>query len=144
MMMRWNPTFGEFFKSRLEPKNEYNKFPVAVTQCNAVARHLSNRKTGLFAKTISIFLLGNNENSCYWEKRNLGDGEGLQIPRKLHFTGDAKYIVKLKHILPYDFAIYHTDIIINIYIYIFFFSHFFIIDRQKVELASRDRKIRSN
>ena len=28
--MRWYPTFGEFFKSRLEPKNEYNKFPVAV------------------------------------------------------------------------------------------------------------------
>ena len=56
MMVRWNPTFGEFFKSRLEPKNEYNKFPVAVIQCNAVVRHLSKGKTGRFAKTISFFL----------------------------------------------------------------------------------------
>ena len=114
MIMRWKPTFGEFFKSRLEPKNEYNKFPVAVKQCDSVLGHLSKGKTGRFAKPISFFLHGNNENSCYWEKRNLGDEEGLLIPLKLHFTGDAKYNDKLKHILPYDFAI-----IINTYTYIY-------------------------
>ena len=29
---------------------------------------------------------------------SLGDGEGLQIPCKLHFSGDSKHIVKLKDI----------------------------------------------
>ena len=55
MMMRWYPTFGEFFKSRLEPKNEYNKFPVAVKQCDAVVGHLSKGKTGRFAKLFHFF-----------------------------------------------------------------------------------------
>ena len=45
-------------------------------------------------KTILFSLRGNNENSCKVEvtgKRvNPGDGEGLQIPCKLHFTEDAK------------------------------------------------------
>ena len=61
-------------------------------------------KTGRLAKTISFFLREGNENSCKVEvtgKRvNLNNGEGFQMPCKLHFTGDAKYIDNLKDNLP--------------------------------------------
>ena len=40
-MMKWNPTLVEFYKSRLEPKNEFDKFAVAVEKCDAVVGHLS-------------------------------------------------------------------------------------------------------
>ena len=57
-----------------------------------------------FAKTVSFFLRASNDNSCKVEvtgKRvNLGDGQGLQIPCKLHFIGNVNLIDKLKEILP--------------------------------------------
>ena len=31
---------------------------------------------------------------------NLGDGEGLEIPCILHFSGEVKFVSKLKDILP--------------------------------------------
>ena len=96
-MMKLNPTLEEFLKTRLETENEIDKLSVVV-------EHFSKGKTGRFVKTILFFLCGNNENSYKVEvtgKRvSLGDEEGLQIPCKLLFTGDAKYIDKLKDILP--------------------------------------------
>ena len=75
-----------------------------MENCGAVVGHLSKGKTGRFAKTISFFLRVSNLHYCRVEvtgKRvNLGDGQGLQIPCTLHFTGEAKYIDKLKDILP--------------------------------------------
>ena len=56
-----------------------------------------------FTKTVSYFLRASNENCCRVEvtgKRvNLGDGEGLQIPCILHFSGETKFFSKLKDIL---------------------------------------------
>ena len=55
-------------------------------------------------KLFRIFYVQANENWCRIEvtgKRvNLGDGEGLQIPCILHFSGEAKFVSKLKDILP--------------------------------------------
>ena len=85
-----------------------------------MAGHLSKQSTGRFAKAISFFRRGSNENSYEVEvtvkKRvKFGDGEGLQIPCKLHFTGDAKYIGKLRDILP---------IVLYIYLFILFYPIF--------------------
>ena len=94
LMVKWNPILGEFIKARLEPENEFNKFAVAFEKCDVVVGHLSKGKTGRIAKTASFFLRGGNENSCKvgvtGKRVNLGDGEGLQIPCKLHFTGHTK------------------------------------------------------
>lgn len=99
----WEPTIGEVLKARLEPENEFDKFAVAVEKSGAVVGHLAKGKSGRFAKTISFFLRANHENSCSVEVKgkrvNLGDGEGLQIPCTLHFTGETRYIDKLRDIL---------------------------------------------
>ena len=103
-MAIWEPKIGEFLESRLEPENEFDKYAVAVMQNNVVVGHLAKRKTGRFAKTISVFLRTSDDDSCKLEvtgKRvNLGDGEGLQIPCKLYFTGNVRFTEKLKEILP--------------------------------------------
>ena len=55
-------------------------------------------------KTVSYFLCACNENCCRVEvtgKRvHLGNREGLQIPYTLHFSREAKFVSKLKDILP--------------------------------------------
>ena len=80
-MMKWNPTLGEFLMARLEAENEFDKFTVAIKKCGVVVEHLSKGKTCRFAKAVSFFLRGSDENSCKVEvtgKRvNLGDGEIL-------------------------------------------------------------------
>ena len=102
-MTKWNPTFGKFLKTWLEPENEFYKFAVATEKSDVVDGHLWKRKTSRFAKTISFLLCGSNENPCKVEvtrKRvNPGDGERLEIPCKLYFTGDSEYTDKLKNIL---------------------------------------------
>ena len=103
-MTKWTPKNGEILKARPEPENEYDKYAVAVERCGDVVGHLSKGRSARFAKTVSYFLRASNENCCRVEvtgKRvNLGDGEGLQIPCILHFSGEAKFISKLKDILP--------------------------------------------
>ena len=96
-MTKWTPKNGEILKARPEPENEYER-------CGDVVGHLSKGRSARFAKTISYFLRSSNENCCRVEvtgKRvNFGDGEGLQIPCILHFSGEAKFVSKLKGILP--------------------------------------------
>ena len=71
----------KFLKARLKPENEFDKFAVAIEKCNFVVGHLSKLKTDWFAKTISFFLCGSDENSYKIEVTaktvNLGDGKGL-------------------------------------------------------------------
>ena len=80
------------------------KYPVAVERCGGVIGHLSKGRSARFAKTVSYFLRARNENCCRVEvtgKRvNLSNGEGLQIICILHFSGEAKFVSKLKVILP--------------------------------------------
>ena len=103
-MTKWTAKNGEILKARPEPENEYDKYAVAVEKCGDVVGHLSKRSSARFSKTVSYFPRANNENCCRVEltgKRvNLGDGEGLQIPCILHFSGVAKFVSKLKDILP--------------------------------------------
>ena len=103
-MTKWTPKNGEILKARPEPENEYGKYVLAVERCGDVVGHLSKGRSARFAKTVSYFLRASNENCCRVEvtgKRvNLGDGEGLQIPCILHFSGEAKFVSKLKDILP--------------------------------------------
>ena len=95
---------GKFLKARPEPENEYDKYAVAVERCGNVVAHLSKGKCAHFAKTVLYFLRASNENCCRVEvtgKRvNLGDGEGLQIPCILYFSEKAKFVSKLKDMLP--------------------------------------------
>ena len=97
-MTKWTPKNGEILKARPEPENEYDKYAVAVERCGDVVGHLSKGRSARFAKTVSYFLRASNENCCRVEvtgKRvNLGDGEGLQIPCILHFSGEAKFVSK--------------------------------------------------
>ena len=92
-MTKWTLNHGEILKARPEPENEYDKYVVAVESCGDVV-----------AKTVSYFQRASNENCCWVEvtgKRvNLVDGEGAQIPCILHFSGEAKFVSKLKDILP--------------------------------------------
>ena len=85
-------------------EHKYDKYAVAVKRCGDVVGHPSKGKSARFAKTVSYFLRASHENCCRAEvtgKRvNLGNGEGLQIPCILHFSGEAKFISKLKDVLP--------------------------------------------
>ena len=89
------------YMTKWTPKNEY---AVTVERCGDVVGHLSKGRSARFAKTVSYFLRASNENCCRVEvtgKRvNLGAEEGLQIPCILHFSGEAKFVSKLKDILP--------------------------------------------
>ena len=103
-MTKWTPKNGEILKARPEPENEYDKYAVAVERCGDVVGHLSKGRSACLTKTVSYFLCASNDNCCRVEvtgKRvNSGDGEGLQIPCILHFSGKAKFVSKLKDILP--------------------------------------------
>ena len=103
-MTKWTPKNGEILKVRTQPEKEYEKYAVAVETCGDVVGHLSKGRSARFAKTISYFLPASNE-GCYrvevtGKRVNSGDGEGLQIPYILHFSGEAKFVSKLKDILP--------------------------------------------
>ena len=97
-MTKWTPKNGEIFKSQPEPENEYDKYAVAVERCGDVVGHFPKGRSSRYTKTVSYFLLASNANCCRVEvtgKRvNLGDGEGLQIPCILHFSGEAKFVKK--------------------------------------------------
>ena len=99
--MKSNQRLWEFLEARLERENEFEKHAAADESCDTVVGNLSKGKIGRFAKTISFFLRATNENSgkvhVTWKRF---EREWLQIPCNLHFTGDTKYIDKLKNILP--------------------------------------------
>ena len=51
-MNDWTPLLGENLSTRSEPKNEIDKYAVAVTKDARVIGHLKKGKTGWYAKTI--------------------------------------------------------------------------------------------
>ena len=103
-MMEWTPKHGEILKAGPKPKNVYDKHAVVVEICGYAVRHFYKGRSTRFTKNVSYFLGASNENCCQVEvtgKRvNLGDGEGLQTPCILHFSGKAKFVSKIKDILP--------------------------------------------
>ena len=103
-MTKWTPKNREILKARPEPRNEYDKYVLQIERCGDVVGHLSKGRSVRFVKTVSYFLRASNEN-CYrveatGKRVNLGDGEGLEIPCILHISGEAKFVSKLKNILP--------------------------------------------
>ena len=77
-----------------------DKYTVCVKKENKIVGHLPLGKSGKFAKTMFYFLRADKLSSCkivVTEKPvNLGDGECMQVPCKLIFTGTEKCIDILK------------------------------------------------
>ena len=65
-----------------------------------IVGHLKKGKSGCFAKTIFYLLQSHPQTNCTAEvtgKRfNLVDGQGLQVPCNLQFTGERTFISVLK------------------------------------------------
>ena len=125
----------EFFKVQLESENEFHSCSQKKWCCRWT---FIKSKNWLISKNYFILSSWNNEISCKvkvtGKTGSIGNGEGLQIPCRLHFTGDVKYISKSKNILATLLWI----------IFFFMFSHFLIINGRKFELKSifcpKDRK----
>ena len=62
-MNDWTPLLGENLSTRSEPKNEIDKYAVAVTKDARVIGHLKKGKTGRYAKTVFYFLRANLMNT---------------------------------------------------------------------------------
>lgn len=93
----WKPTVNEKLSTRREPDNPVDKYAVYLLQDReTIDGHLKKGKSGRFAKTIFYFLRVDNRNSCTVLVRgmpvNLGDREGMQVPCKLLFEGEKKYV----------------------------------------------------
>ena len=97
-MTKWTPKNGEILKFRTEPENEYDKYAVAVESGGDVVGHRSKVRSAHFTKTVSYFLRASNESrvEVTGKRVNLDDGEGLKIPCILHFSGESKFVGKLK------------------------------------------------
>ena len=88
------------FMCEREPNNPMDKYVVCVKKENKIVGHLPLGKSGKFAKTVFYFLRADELSSCKIvvtaKPVNLGDGEGMQVPCKLIFTGIEKCIDILK------------------------------------------------
>ena len=51
-MNSWNPIIGENLQTRPEPENIMDKYDVAVLKDRQVVGHLTERKSGRYAKTM--------------------------------------------------------------------------------------------
>jgi len=96
----WVPVVNEKLRTRTEPENVVDKYAVRVLSGEDVVGHLKKGKSGRFAKTVFYFLRGDKDGSCSIIVRgkpvNLGDGEGMQVPSTLHFTGQKTFIEVLR------------------------------------------------
>ena len=104
-MNEWTPEIGEILKNRLEPEKAVDWFAVAVEKEDQIVALLNETNSGRFAKIIFFFLCANHGNTtCHVEVRgkrvNLCDGQGLQVPCSLQFSGEEKYRKILKNSLP--------------------------------------------
>ena len=84
----------------MEPDNCVDKFAVCIKKDQTVVGYLKKGNSGKLTKMIFYFLSDTYFN-CYTEvsgkRRNLKDGEGLQVPCKIIITGLKKYVNILKH-----------------------------------------------
>ena len=85
---------------QIEPHNPVDKYAVAVKKDENVVGHLPLWKNGKFAKTIFYFLRGDPCGKCNiivtGKAVNLGDGDGMQVPRILHLSGQKSMVEMLK------------------------------------------------
>ena len=89
--------------SEREPDSPKDKYTVCIKKENRIVGHLPLGKLGKFAKTIFYFLKADELSSCKivvtGKRVILGDGDGMQVPCKLMFTGVKKCInILQKHL----------------------------------------------
>ena len=96
----WNPLTEEFLSCEREPDNPMDKYAVCVKKENEIVWHLLLKKSNKCAETIFYCFRADELSSCKTVVTgmpvNLDDGEGMQVPCKLIFTGIEKYIDILK------------------------------------------------
>ena len=97
----WTPKRNEVPQAVMEPENPVDKYAVCVKrEGDQVVGHLQKGKNGRFAKTVFYFLRANPQNTCtvtvHGKAVNLGDGDGMQVPCKLYFSGEEKFTRILK------------------------------------------------
>ena len=92
----WTPKIDETLSSEREPGNLVDKYAVCVKKNNEIAGRLQRGKDGKFPKTVFYFLRADEYGSCdvlIKEKPViLGDGNRMQVPCLLNFTGRKKFI----------------------------------------------------
>ena len=96
----WTPKQGEQLDVLMEPDNRMDKFAVCVKINEKIVGHLKKGTSGRFAKTIFYFLRSDAYSSAWakvtGKRRNLGDGEGMQVPCKLSPSGQPKFVSLLR------------------------------------------------
>ena len=97
----WAPELCEHLEVQCEPENPVGKYAVCSKTSNGtIVGHLKKEKSGRFANTIFYYLRSHPQ--ANWTAKatgkrfNFGDGEGLQVPCILQFTGERKFISVLK------------------------------------------------
>ena len=92
----WTTKIGETLSTEREPGNLLDKYTVCVKKNNEIVGHLQLGKDGKFAKTVFYFLIAGEYGSCdvliKGKPVNLGDGDGMQVPCLLNFTGRKNFI----------------------------------------------------
>ena len=101
---RWTPVKNEILKVVVQPKNQEDKFAVAIMKDDCLVGHLPKEKTGKFAKIIFYFLQACDLKTCSVEITgkaiNQGDGKGMKVPCKLYFPAEDSFTHILKQQLP--------------------------------------------
>ena len=97
----WAPELGEHLEVQYEPENPVDKYAVCLKASDGIiVGHLKKGKSGCFAKAIFCYLRSHLQANCtakvIGKRFNLGDGEDLQVPCILQFTGERKFISILK------------------------------------------------
>ena len=92
---------GEHLEVQCELEDPVDKYAVCLkSSIGTIVRHLKKRKSRCFANTIFYYLQSHSQANCTakvtGERFNLGDGEGLQVPCILQYSGERKFISVLK------------------------------------------------
>ena len=86
---------GKCFTKR-ESDNPKDKYAVCVKKNDCIMGHLPLGKSGNITKTILHFLRADeyslSEVVITGKPVNLGDGDGMQVPGKLKFTGRTQFV----------------------------------------------------
>jgi len=73
-----------------------DKYAVCVKKNHKIVGHLPLGRNGKFAKTVFYFLRADEYGLCSvlvkGKPVNLGDGDGMQVPCTLNFSGQKKFI----------------------------------------------------
>ena len=104
----WKPFINEELTTAVEPDIVVDKYAVCVKKNNVIVRHLPLGKYGRFANIVFYFFRADRYTE--WKviitakEVNLGDREGIQVPRLLKICGKKicyKYFVKIFKINRY-------------------------------------------